>query len=470
MMTQLSVKEVESGTGGMQVRGAQTATFTNVSIDTRTIAPGALFFAIRGPNQDGHRFIPDAFARGASGAVVAKDYEYPGEFPEGCVLIQVADTHEALKSLAHSVRLAWPGILVAVTGSMGKTTTREFAYQLMKSQFTAYQTPGNYNNLFGLPLALLGLSPQHEVGIFEMGMSEAGEIAEMCRIAVPTTGILTNVAPVHLQFFDSIEKIAEAKGELVEGLTADGTLIYNADDPLVCRLARRFSGHKISFGQSEASDIRAEKIELLDLYTTRFQLSCDGKTKTISLPFAGAHYVLNALPGIALCRNNNISLEKITESLRKLQPVAMRGRTLRFKKGFTLIDDSYNSNPRALMKMTEVLSGTPSFSRRILLAGEMLELGPDSPRLHFECGSFAVKHHTDIVIGVQGAAQEIVRAALEAGLPQEQTHFFSEADTAASFVNTLVQPGDLLLVKGSRGVHMEKIVKNLCANFETSDI
>jgi UDP-N-acetylmuramoyl-tripeptide--D-alanyl-D-alanine ligase len=469
-MTQLSVKEIESGTGGALIRGAQTTAFTSVSIDTRTIIPGALFFAIRGPNQDGHRFIPDAFSLGALGAVVAKGYEYPGKFPEGCALIQVDNTHEALKSLAHAVRLAWPGILVAITGSMGKTTTREFAYQLMKSQFTTYQTPGNYNNLFGLPLALIGLGPQYEAGIFEMGMSAAGEIAEMCRIAVPTTGILTNVAPVHLQYFGSIEEIAEAKGELVEGLSADGALIYNADDPLVCRLARRFSGHKISFGQSEESDIRADKIELLDLNTTRFQLSCEGKTETVSLPFAGAHYVLNTLPGIALCRNNNIALKQVIESLEKLQPVAMRGRTLRFKKGFTLIDDSYNSNPQALMKMTEVLSGTPSFSRRILLAGEMLELGPDSPRLHFECGSFAVKRNTDIVIGVQGAAKEIVHAAIEAGLPQSQAHFFQDAGAAASFLNTLIQPGDLLLIKGSRGVHMEKIVKSLCANFEALDI
>lgn len=469
-MTRLSVKEIESGTGGALIRGAQIINFTSVSIDTRTIIPGALFFAIRGPIQDGHRFITDAFSLGALGAVVAKDYEYPGKFPEGRALIQVENTHEALKSLAHSVRLAWPGILVAITGSMGKTTTREFAYQLMKSQLTTYQTPGNYNNLFGLPLALLGLSPQHEAGIFEMGMSAAGEIAEMCRIAVPTTGILTNVAPVHLQYFDSIEKIAEAKGELVEGLSANGTLIYNADDPLVCRLARRFFGHKISFGQSEESDIRAGKIELLDLNTTRFQLSCEGKTETVSLPFAGAHYVLNTLPGIALCRNNNIALKQVIESLEKLQPVAMRGRTLRFRKGFTIIDDSYNSNPQALMKMTEVLSGTPSFSRRILLAGEMLELGPDSPRLHFECGSFAVKRNTDIVIGIQGAAEEIVRAAIEAGLPKAQAHFFQDAGAAASFLNTLVQPGDLLLIKGSRGVHMEKIVKSLCANFEALDI
>ena len=188
------------------------------------------------------------------------------------------------------------------------------------------------------------------------------------------------------------------------------------------------------------------------------------------LPFAGAHYILNTLPGIALCRNNHIALEQIVESLGKLQPVVMRGRILRFKNGFTVIDDSYNSNPQALMKMTEVLSGMPSFVRRILIAGEMLELGPDSPQLHFECGSFAARCNTDIVVGVQGAAEEIVKAAVENGLPQSQAHFFQDADASASFVNSLVHPGDLLLIKGSRGVHMEKIVKSLCAHFEESDI
>jgi UDP-N-acetylmuramoyl-tripeptide--D-alanyl-D-alanine ligase len=468
-MAPLALNTIESGTGGTLVRGQRTAVFSGVSINTRTLMPGALFFAIRGPNQDGHHFIPNAFAQGALGAVVARDYVYPEKFPEDRVLIQVNDTHEALKSLAHSVRLAWPGILVAVTGSMGKTTTREFACQLMRSQFAVYQTPGNYNNLFGLPLALLGLGSEHEVGIFELGMSAAGEIAEMCRIALPTTGILTNVAPVHLEFFESLEKIAEAKGELVEGLSADGTLIYNADDPLVCRLAQRFSGHTISFGQSKTADFRADHLEILDLHTTRFRLSWEGKTAIVSLPFAGAHYVLNVLPGIALCRNNQIEPEQILECLGKLQPVAMRGRTLRFTQGFTVIDDSYNSNPRALMKMIETLSGTPSVSRRILLAGEMLELGESSPRLHFECGSFAVKHNMDIVIGVQGAAEEIVQAAVEAGLPSSQARFFKDAEAAASFVDTLVQPGDLLLIKGSRGVHLEKIIKSLSTHFKTSE-
>ena len=223
MISELTAAEVESGTGGTLVHGSKDTIFANVSIDTRSLQCGDVFFAIRGPNQDGHCFIPDALSRGALGAVVERGYEYPGQFP--AVLVKVEDTHKALKDLAMAVRRRWPGNLVAITGSMGKTTTRTFVAQVLQSAFTVYQTPGNYNNLFGLPLALFGLRLQHDFGIFEMGMSAPGEIAEMCRIAAPAIGILTNVAPVHLAFFDSVEEIAQAKGELAEALPPYGTCL-----------------------------------------------------------------------------------------------------------------------------------------------------------------------------------------------------------------------------------------------------
>ncbi len=202
-------------------------------------------------------------SKGALGAVVERGYSFPGEFPDGRVLIEVNDTHEALKNLAISVRRCWPGTLVAVTGSMGKTTTREFVTHILKSEFRVYQTPGNYNNLFGLPLALFGLNADQDFGIFEMGMSAHGEIAEMCRIASPAIGIITNIAPVHLQFFESLEDIARAKAELAHALPSDGILIYNVDDPLVCGIAARYSGRKISFGFSEHAMVRADQVQIL---------------------------------------------------------------------------------------------------------------------------------------------------------------------------------------------------------------
>ena len=449
------------------MRGSRGTTFAGVSIDTRTLRDGDLFFAIRGPNQDGHRFVADALSKGALGAVVERSYEFPGEFPAGRVLLKVDHTHEALKYLAMSVRRRWPGTLVAITGSMGKTTTKEFAAQVLQSEFEVYRTPGNYNNLFGLPLALFGLNLEHIFGIFEMGMSAPGEIAAMCRIADPAIGILTNVAPVHLAFFDSLEKIARAKEELVDALLpASGTLIYNADDPLVRGIAARFAGGKISFGCSDSADVRADKIEILSLNKTRFQLSCAGITKRAAIPFAGGHYVMNALPAVALGSLYNIAPLQMVESLGKLQAASMRGQIVRFKEGFSVIDDSYNSNPWALMQMIEVLAGVPSFTRRILVAGEMLELGGASDRLHFECGIFAAGRRLDLVIGIQGSAREIVRAAREAGMPASQASFFPDPAAAMSFLESNVRSGDLMLVKGSRSVHTERIVESLRSRFD----
>jgi len=335
----------------------------------------------------------------------------------------------------------------------------------MQSGFNLYQTPGNYNNLFGLPLALFGLRPGHDFGIFEMGMSASGEIAEMCRIANPSVGIITNVAPVHLKFFDSLEKIADAKGELAEALPDSGTLIYNADDPLVRTIATRFAGRKISFGRSSSADVRAEKIKVLGLDRTQFLLSCGGISQQAAIPFAGAHYVMNALPAVALGSLYNIALEQMADCLGKLQAAAMRGQIMKFSEGFTVIDDSYNSNPRALMQMIEVISEVPSFTRRILAAGEMLELGITSDRLHYECGEFAAARKIDMVIGIQGAAREIVRAAAASGIPEAFARFFPNAGAAAEFLEGSLLAGDLLLVKGSRGVHTEKIVQSVRSHF-----
>ena len=458
-MIELNAGEIESAVKGSVVRGARDVVFTGVSIDSRTVAPGEIFFAIRGPHMDGHKFIADVPAHGALGAVVADDYIPSGDLPENFVIIRVNDTHEALKALAHSVRLKWKGTLAAITGSVGKTTTRDFACQLINIRFRACQTPGNYNNLFGLPLALFGLAPEYEVGIFEMGMSAPGEIAEMCRIALPEIGILTNVAPVHLEFFPSLDQIAEAKGELIEGLKPDGTLIYNADDPLVCKLAGRFNGKKISFGRSKDADVRADDIKIHNLYKTYFQLSYGGRTFRAMLRLAGEHFVLNALPGVALALNLGMTIEEIVPDLEQLCLVEMRGTITRFRESFAVIDDSYNSSPRALQSMIDVLSTVPGFSRRILFAGEMLELGPDAPRLHFECGEFAAKRGIDMVIGVAGNAAEIVRASNETG--KIATHFFETSEDAANFAVKNVRPGDLLLVKGSRGIKMEKVVNKL---------
>jgi UDP-N-acetylmuramoyl-tripeptide--D-alanyl-D-alanine ligase len=459
-MASFIAAEIEIGTGGILIKGSKDEVFSNVSIDTRNLCGGEVFFAIRGPNQDGHKFIPDALAKGAACIVAEQSYEHPGVFPEGRVLIKVNETHQALKSLALYARRRWHGTLAAVTGSMGKTTTRAFAAQLMKSAFSVYQTPGNYNNLFGLPLALFGLSPEHEFGIFEMGMSALGEIAEMCRIAEPSIGIITNVAPAHLEFFSSIEEIARAKGELAEALPPNGALIYNGDDPLVQNIAARFNGTKISFGIGDEARLRADRIEITGLHETSFRILCDGAAMLAKIPIAGAHYVMNALAAAALAHMHDIAWPVIIEHIAKLEQATMRGQILQFKEGMTVIDDSYNSNPQALMRMMDVIAGIPNFSRRIVIAGEMKELGSSAESLHYECGAFAANCGLDMVIGIQGAAKEIARA-FQDFKPDAQACFFDRAENALDFVDRELRGGDLVLVKGSRSVWMEKIVKHL---------
>jgi UDP-N-acetylmuramoyl-tripeptide--D-alanyl-D-alanine ligase len=463
VMAHMTVAEVETATGGVLVSGPKSASLSGVSIDSRTLRPSDLFVAIRGTRNDGHDYISTALQKGASGVVVDQHYQIAEGFPANKILLRVEDTHEALKDLAAYVRRQWRGSLVGITGSMGKTTTKEFMAQVLQTEFSVYRSPGNYNNLFGLPLAIFGLSPEDHIGIFEMGMSAQGEIAEMCRIALPDVGVITNVAPVHLEFFDSIESIAEAKSELVKGLAAGGTLIYNADDPLVCKIADPFAGDKISFGLSPSADIRAEEVEITGLMETRFRLTWEGASRRAVIYLCGAHYVMNALPAVALARRYTIDIDQIIESLRHLRQAHMRGQILRYREGFTVIDDSYNSNPWALTQMIETLMRIPRQQRRILVAGEMLELGKESESLHRRCGEHAAECGVDIVVGVQGAAREIVRGAASAGMPDTRLYFFTEVNPASDFICRNVQPGDLVLIKGSRGVHLEKIVQALRA-------
>ncbi len=465
VMSNINAAQVASCTGGVLVSGSGTVAVSGVSIDSRTLKQGDLFFAIRGPRNDGHRYVADVLARGAAGAVVAADYGVPPDFPADRVLLRVADTHQALKALAAHLRARWQGSLVAITGSMGKTTTKEFSAHVLQTGFTVYRSPGNYNNLFGLPLALCGLSSDDQVGIFEMGMSAPGEITEMCRLAHPAVGVITNVAPVHLEFFSGIEEIAHAKAELAAGLVAGGTLIYNLDDPLVASIGASYRGRKIGFGLAGTSDVRVGDIELAGLRETRFNLTASGRTRPASVPFAGRHYVMNAVAAVALGVHFGIDLDQIIASLRYLRQNPMRGQAMVFEDGFTVIDDSYNSNPHALELMIETLVGLPCSGRRILVAGEMLELGQEANRLHYECGSSAARRGVDILVAVRGTAREIVRGALESGMSPGSAYFFTEVDPATDFITRAVKPGDLVLVKGSRGTQLDRMIRALKASY-----
>ncbi len=451
------------------------ARVAGVSIDSRAVRPGELFFAIRGPRHDGHSFVADALAGGALAGVVAR--ERAGEYPEAvrARVFAVEDTLASIQQLARNLARAWretrPGRkLAAVTGSAGKTTTKEILAALLAARFRVLKSEGNLNNDYGLPLTLLRLEDEGAV-VVELGMSRRGELARLATIAEPEVGVVTNVAPVHLEFFSSLDEIALAKRELIEGLAGPQTVaVLNADDPRVSRFAEGFRGRVLTFGTAKGAMFRAAAIEDRGAEGSAFEFVTPGGRARLELPLAGRHNVRNALAALAAASEWGIGAEGAQGVFARLRPASMRGEVLRFEEGFSVINDSYNSNPVALANMAELLAATPGYRRHILAAGEMLELGPTSRELHREAGrAFVRLKKIDWIFGVGGDAAELVRGAIEVGHPKDQAQFFASSQEAATFLSGFIVRGDLLLVKGSRGVRMERIVEALRAKHPLKD-
>jgi UDP-N-acetylmuramoyl-tripeptide--D-alanyl-D-alanine ligase len=441
------------------------ARLAGVSIDSRTIALGELFIAIHGPRHDGHAFVPAALAAGAPAAVVAlgRLAEYPEEVRRK--LFAVEDTLAALQQLARAARRAWGGRLAAVTGSVGKTTTKEILAALLAARLRVLKSEGNLNNEYGLPLALLRLEEEHEAAVVELGMSHRGELKRLAEISEPDVGVVIRVAPVHLEFFASVEEVALAKRELIEGLTgSESVAVLNADDERVAKFADVARGRVITFGLSREADFRAAEVEDRGAQGAAFDCISPAGRARLELPLVGRHNVSNALAALAAASVWGVGVAEARCVFPLLGPAAMRGEVLRFEEGFALINDCYNSNPVALDCMTDLLAATPGYRRRILAAGEMLELGPGAGEFHRAAGRrAAVTGKIDWIVGVQGRAKELVRGAVEAGHPESRTRFFTASDEAAQFLAGFIAPGDLVLVKGSRGVRMERIVEAVVA-------
>ncbi|HZS44420.1 MAG TPA: UDP-N-acetylmuramoyl-tripeptide--D-alanyl-D-alanine ligase [Blastocatellia bacterium] len=445
------------------------------SIDSRTIKPGELFFAIRGENVDGNKFVGDALGKRACAAVIAQDAtEVPVDVDDNR-LLRVSDTLVALQQLAHKVLQDWNRPLVAITGSAGKTTTKDLTALLLSAQYSVLKTAGNLNNAYGLPLSILKLvsdghkATDFDLIVLEMGMNHAGEIRDLCKIAPPTVGVVTIVAPVHLEFFDSIDGIADAKAELIESLGPTGLAVLNADDPRVIRMRERHSGPVRTYGIENQADVIATEIEPVGLSQISFRLRTPSGNARVVMPLIGRHNLYNALAAAAVADHFNVTPGAIADVLGKAEPSKMRGQVLRFADGFTVIDDSYNSNPRALNEMLKSVGHMPDFKRRIAVLGEMLELGPAGPEMHRDSGHRVVAEGMDIVIGVRGLAKQIVEGAIEQGLPAEQAHFCEDSETAAKLVLDTIREGDIVLVKGSRGVKTDVVVSRLKEKFSLVD-
>lgn len=434
------------------------------SIDSRTVREGDLFFAIRGENNDGHRFVGEALAKGALAAVVHRDYNAALNRGLQARLIRVTDTLNALQLLASAVLEKWTGRTIAITGSSGKTTTKDITAGLLGRAGRIVKSTGNLNNHYGLPLSVLKMesdgahSADFDFAVLEMGMNHKGEIARLTMIAPPDVGLVTNVAPVHLEFFDSIDSIAEAKSELILGIKKGGTAVLNADDERVSRMRYLRSDFTVrTFGIDCSADVRALDVKYDGFAGTRFRLCTPRDEVAVRLSLLGRHNVYNALAACAIADVFDVPLVQLAESLEAISAPRMRGEVLHLRKGITLIDDSYNSNPRALLEMVTTLSSATE--RKIIVAGEMLELGEAGARLHRESGKFIANQGVDLLIGVRGLALEIVEGALQAGLTEDNAVFCETAGEAASALLKKLQPGDTVLVKGSRGVKMEIIVE-----------
>jgi UDP-N-acetylmuramoyl-tripeptide--D-alanyl-D-alanine ligase len=421
---------------------------TGWSIDTRTLKRADVFFAIKGERFDGHAFLETAFEKGALAAVVSEPGEGRG------LLIRVEDTLAALQRLAVWARNEWGRPIVAVTGSAGKTTTKDAIAELLSVRLRVGKTEGNLNNHLGLPLSLLRMDQTAEVGVMELGMNHTGEIRFLASVAKPNIGVVTNVGFAHVENFSSIEAIALAKRELVESLGESGTAVLNADDTRVREFAETHTGRVITYGFSESAEVRGENLELA---SGGSQFEVDGTLFKTQL--AGRHGASNVLAAVAAARAFDIKPAELPEAVARIQPGKMRGQREQWN-GITILNDCYNSNPDAALSMLDLL-GKEAGHRRIAVLGEMLELGDWATELHEKVGKHASEQGIDVVVGITGKARKIVEGAIANGLPSQNAYYFDTPEEAGTFLRRYVKEGDVLLFKGSRGTHIERALARM---------
>jgi UDP-N-acetylmuramoyl-tripeptide--D-alanyl-D-alanine ligase len=434
---------------------------TGYSIDSRSIEYGQLFFALRGPRFDGHQFVGQVLAAGAAGAVVEASFAAAALPAWRPALLPVANPRDALQTLGQAVRRRWGKRLIGVTGSTGKSTTKEMVAAVLGQRFRVLRSPGNLNNDYGLPLALLGLKPEHDLAVMELAMSAAGEIARLSRLAEPDVGVVTNVAPVHLEFFDSVDAIARAKRELIDYLATGGeksVAILNEDDERVRKFAEGFPGRVLTYGFSARAAFRAIDVRAAERGSA-FRVVAPEWMAEFTLPAPGRHNIENAMAAITTANFCGLAPGEIQKGLAGFENLHRRSEILTLPNGVTVIDDCYNSNPLAMERMLEVLAEWPGARRRIVIAGEMLELGPSSPELHRAVGRQCAQRGVDVVVAVEGDARFFLEGAAEGGI--QSLHFFPDAKQAGEFCRRFLGPGDVVLVKGSRGVHLETVIEML---------
>lgn len=459
----ITIEEVLRATGGRLLQGEERAFFQGISTDSRMVGEGELFIALKGPRFDGHHFALKALEKKAGGVVIEEDktgdIRWNGYRPKAVIVVK--DTLRALGDLARERRRRYRIPVVALTGSNGKTTTKEMISACLETTFPILKTRENLNNLIGLPLTLLNLTEKERVVILEMGMNVPGEIRRLTEIAEPDVGLITNIQIVHLEGVGSLERVREEKGELFRRMRRDGTILVNQNDPHVIDLASEFSGQKITFGVEKSADVMAKEIRLRGAEGTSFNLILEGEEIEVNLPLLGRHFVPNALSAIAVASLFGIEVKKAKETLERFRSFPMRMEIIHLEGGKTLINDAYNANPRSMELALETLAEIKGKGRAIAVLGDMLELGDFTEEAHRQIGEKVEELSIDLLLTMGEKAPLVVESAVRHGFEPKRTRVMESHSEAISILKEVAQEGDWILIKGSRRMAMEKIVEGL---------
>lgn len=458
----INLQEVVKATNGRLVKSFADMIFSNVWIDTRHPESDGLFVAIKGAHFDGHEFVGEAISLGAKGAIVKRGYSSKMDVP----FIEVEDTERALGDLARYYRTQFKAPCVAITGSNGKSTTKEMIYSVAGVLGDVLKTEGNFNNLIGLPLTLFRFEKRHKVAIIEMGMNAEGEIRRLTEIAEPDIGLITNVTAAHLEKLHSVEAVAHAKGELFETMRPDATIVVNGEDPWVVKIAAKFKGRKIVFGMQNSFDVRFLHMETNSLDSIDLKLAVFEKEFKVTLPVPGAHNVMNALAAVSVGVALGIDAELAIDRLSKFTPMSMRLERVQLANGVRVVNDSYNANPESMKAALRTVGAAKRAGGFIAVLGDMLELGGASRDLHKEVGKAAIEYGVDGLYVTGEFADALADGAIEAGLdPKNIIISRVGGHELAAVIEKKLKAGDVVLVKGSRGMKMERIVEHLKNTF-----
>ncbi len=457
-------QDILPATGGKLTRGELSIGFKDVSTDSRKVRPGELFIALKGERYDGHNFLQQAISRGAVGLMVKKAAlrSFPPQADrQGITVIEVNDTLNALGQIARYWRQRHPIPLAAITGTNGKTTTKEMLAMILEHSFKVLKSQGNFNNLVGVPLTLLRLSTEHQIAVVELGANQPGEIARLTEITEPQVGVITNVSDSHLEFFRTREGVARAKGELFRTLKSSSSAVFNADDLRVVELAESYPGKKLSFGIKSQADVRAEDILPLGMKGTKFKLSAPDEWISLNLPLPGLANIYNALAAAAAALILKVDLANIKKALECFTPCPGRLEIIPLSKGIYLLNDTYNANPESMEESLNILVSLSEGGRAIAVLADMLELGAASESFHRQLGRMVAELKVDLLFTTGQWAGAVASGAQEKGMNKKKVFIGKNHEGIAHQLKGIIHEGDWILIKGSRKMRMERILDSL---------